>query len=122
MKPYGSWDNYIRKYREEIGISQDELAILIGLEGRGAISLFESALRIPDLARLIALELIFEEPIQVIFAGIAEDVRDDVKNRAWALLEGGGEKTTAENVDKLRTLARLARLGDDNALPCGEVV
>src|SRR5262245_11325621 len=95
MKPYGSLDNYISALRREAGFLQDELAILMGLGGRSAVSRYESAEEMPDLAKLIALEIIFDEPIQKIFAGIAEDVRENIPNRARAIMEGMGEKATA---------------------------
>ena len=113
MRLYGSLDNYISMHRRESGLSQDELAVLLGLESRGAISQFESSIRIPELAKLLALELIFDEPIQRIFAGVADDVRGDVAGRARALLGGMNEKATADTIQRLRTLDRVAHLDRD---------
>lgn len=111
---YGSLENYISAQRRATGISQDELAILIGLEGRSSISRYELGLRLPELQTLIALEVVFDLPLQELFAGIAERVREEIPSRARVLLEGMGEKPTAQNVEKISTLARLAGFGDDN--------
>jgi len=112
MLLYGSLDNYILAYRKEAGLSQDELAILLGLEGRASVARYEQVRRLPELQMLIGLELIFDEPVQKMFAGMAERVRGDLPARARALLEGMGEKPTAQNIQKLATLARLAHLDD----------
>ncbi len=99
------------------GLSQDELAVLVGQEGRSAISYYESGQRIPELVALMALELVFDVPLQKLFAGIACEVRTDVVGRARALLEGMGEKPTQQNAEKLRTLARLAYLDEEATIP-----
>ena len=117
MTPYGSLDNYIAKHRKGAGLSQDELAIMLGLEGRSSVSRYEMALRLPELQTLIALEVVFDEPIQKLFAGVAERVRADIPRRAQALLEGMGDKPSAENVQKLTTLARLAHIDDEYTSP-----
>ncbi len=117
MTPYGSLDNYIALHRKQAGLSQDELAIMLGLEGRGSISRYEIALRLPELQTLIALEVVFDEPIQKLFAGVAEKVRADIPIRAQAVLEGMGEKPSAQNAEKLATLARLAHIDDEYTMP-----
>lgn len=104
-------------HREQAGLSQDELAIVLGLEGRGSVSRYELALRLPELQTLIALELIFDEPMQKLFAGIAEKVRADIPRKARALLEGMGEKPSDRNAQKLATLERLAHLDEEDFMP-----
>lgn len=117
MQLYGSWDNYISVHRKESGLSQIELAILLGLESTGSVARYEQVQRMPELQIGIGLELIFNEPMQAIFAGVAERMRGDVARRARALLEGIGEKPTAQNVQKLATLARLAHLDEEDFTP-----
>ena len=78
MKLYGSLDNYIEMHRERVGLSQAELSLLIAVEGRASVSRYELGLRSPNLETLLALEVIFEQPIREIFAGVAERVRDSV--------------------------------------------
>lgn len=113
MKRYGSLDNYILAQRRATGLTQDELAILLGLEGRASVSRYEIGVRQPELETLIALEMVFDLPIQELFAGVAERVGEALVARARAVLGDMGDKASPENVDKLTTLARVARLGDD---------
>ncbi len=115
MQLYGALKNYIRTLRNEAGLSQDDLAALLGLTSRQAVSLWEFDQRIPEgLELTIALELVLDEPLQAIFAGIAERIRPLVAARAAALLESATDKPSAQNADRYRTLARLARLEEDN--------
>lgn len=117
MHLYGSLENYISSLRKEAGLSQDELSILLGLEGRASVARYENVLRLPELQTLIGLELVFDEPMQTIFAGVSERVRTDIPRRAQALLEGMGEKPSAQNAQKFETLARLARLEEEHTIP-----
>lgn len=113
MKPYGSLDNYISTLRAAAGLTQDELAVLLELESGASIDRYEGG-RAPELRKIIALEVVFDEPMQWIFAGIADVVRARVAARARALLENTTDKMTAENAQKLETLGRLARVDEED--------
>ena len=113
MKPYGSLDNYIATLRSAAGLTQDELAVLLDLESGASIDRYESG-RAPELRKIIALEIVFDEPLQWIFGGIADDVRERVAIRARTLLECMDDKIDAKNAQKLETLARLARVDDED--------
>jgi transcriptional regulator with XRE-family HTH domain len=118
MQLYGPLDNYISMHRMQAGLSQDELAIMLGLEGRGSVARYELALRLPELQTLLALELIFDEPLQKLFAGVAQKVRADIPRRARALLEGAAEQqTSAGTAQKQALLARLAHLDEEEFTP-----
>lgn len=111
MQPIGALDNYIDTLRREAGLSQKEFAVLVGLNGHSAVSKWEHDERRPETIEcLIALELVLDEPIQTIFAGIAERVRPLVARRAAELLEGSTDKPSARTADKFRALDRMARL------------
>jgi len=113
MMLYGSLDNYISMHREKSGLSQNELALLVGLEGATSIARYEKAVRQPELRTLVAFEVVLDEPLQALFAGECEYVRGQVRARARALLESMTDKPTEKNAQKLQTLARLAHLEDE---------
>lgn len=114
MQPYGSLDNYIETLRNEAGLSQKEFALLVGLNGHTGISKWERDERRPDtIEYLIALELILDEPLQSIFAGIAERIRPIVAKRAAKVLEESTDKSSAWTADKLRALDRMAHLEEN---------
>jgi DNA-binding XRE family transcriptional regulator len=120
MKLYGSLDNYIEMHRQRVGLSQAELSLLIAVEHRGTISRFEQGLRFPNLETVLALEMVFDQPIQTLFAGIAERVRDNVTSRARTLLESLDDTPSKELVLKLELLSRLAHPDDEQIIPIWE--
>lgn len=117
MQRFSSLDNYISMHRKTTGLSQDELAVILGLSGgRGALSKYELALRLPDLRTVIAMATVFDEPIQSIFAGITQKVELEVSSRARALLERTTDKPGPATADKFSTLARLAHLDEEGSV------
>jgi transcriptional regulator with XRE-family HTH domain len=120
MKLYGSLDNYIEMHRQRVGLSQAELSLLIAVEHRGTLSRFEQGLRFPNLETLLALEMVFDQPIQGLFAGIAERVRENVTSRARTLLESLDDTPSKELVLKLELLSRLAHPDDEQIIPIWE--
>jgi transcriptional regulator with XRE-family HTH domain len=114
MLLYGPKDNYIFSHRLQTGLSQKELAVLIGIGEGASVGRYEQGLRLPDLRAGLALEIIFEEPVQAIFAGVSHVLRSDVARRAQALVEAMSDEPTTANALKLRTLARLARLEEED--------
>ena len=120
MKLYGSLDNYIQMHRERVGLTQNDLAFLIGIEERSAISQYERDLRLPTLDKLLALEIVFGETIQNLFAGIAERLRETVASRAATLLESLDDTPSRELALKLELLSKLARPDDPSIIPLWE--
>jgi DNA-binding XRE family transcriptional regulator len=116
MQPYGSLDNYILSLRKQCGLSQDELALLLDIHG-DRIRQFEQKGRSPELRHAIGLELIFNEPVQQVFAGVSEAMRKQIAARARAMLETLSGKTIQENAEKLDTLASLGHIDEEDFTP-----
>jgi DNA-binding XRE family transcriptional regulator len=114
MRFYGAKDNYIFTHRLHTGLSQDELALLVGLSAGGPLGRYEQGQRLPDLRVGLAMEVIFDEPIQAIFAGISNELYVDIARRARALLEAMTDEPTSANALRLSTLARLAHLDEED--------
>ena len=121
MQLYGSLNNYIEMHRKRAGLSQAELATLIAVDGPTAIFRMEKGTRIPTLEELLALEIVSGQPIQKLFAGIAESVSDNVAARAAALLENTSDARIDERLTrKLEVLSKLARQDDVQFIPTWE--
>lgn len=80
-------DNYLRTYRKKAGLSQDEVAFLLGSQSGAKVSRYERHTREPNLRTLFALEVIFRAPSRKLFAGIYERVERITVKRASALVE-----------------------------------
>jgi len=116
MQQFRSLPNYIAMHRKTAGLSQVELAIMLGLEDRKVLSKYELAERMPEIRTLIAMEIVFDEPLQSIFAGIAQEIREEMPGRARAILETMGDKPGPDTSDKLATLSRVAHLDEEDTI------
>jgi transcriptional regulator with XRE-family HTH domain len=83
-----SLPNYLRTNRKQISLSQEEVAFLLGLKGLdkgGKVSRDENYSRIPTLETALAYEAIYGKPIRELFAGLYEQIAQDVSSRAKIL-------------------------------------
>ena len=78
-------DNYLRTYRKRSGLSQDELAYLLGCESGTKVSRYECFERMPGLKTAIACKIVFGATACDLFAGTWEKVEEEIKNRAQLL-------------------------------------
>jgi transcriptional regulator with XRE-family HTH domain len=108
---------YLRPLRRRFGLTQRELAFLIGAKAGAVISRIERLKLAPNLARTRAFALVFGTRAPELFPELFEDVREAVRSRARELydeLQGNQSKTTRAKLDFLEeVLERLDREGDD---------
>jgi transcriptional regulator with XRE-family HTH domain len=77
-----SLNNYIRRQRKRLGLSQRELSFLIGKKDHSYISRLEKGRRVPNLETAMQLSVILRTPIPELFAGRFEKVEAAVMARA----------------------------------------
>jgi len=80
-------NNYLLTYRKRAGLSQDEMAFLLGTVSGTRVSRYERFGREPGLQTALAYEIIFAAAQQDLFAGLYEEVERGVLFRAGRLLE-----------------------------------
>lgn len=73
--------NYLRTYRKRTGLTQAEVAFLIGCRCRSKISKHERLEREPNLRTLLAYEIIFDSRLRDLYAGVFEEVETEVGAR-----------------------------------------
>ncbi len=73
--------NYLRAHRKRAGLTQRELAFLLGVKARGPISELEKRRRVPLLRTAVTLEAIFGVPVSDLFPGIRQIANTDVERR-----------------------------------------
>jgi transcriptional regulator with XRE-family HTH domain len=74
-------ENYLRTYRKKAGLSQREVAFLLGCEDGAQVSRYEKRRRLPPLETALAYEAIFGIPISELFAGMRQSVEEDIEKR-----------------------------------------
>jgi len=74
-------ENYLRTYRKQSGLSQTEVAFLLGHGSDQQISRYEKRRRVPPIGTALQCEVLFGVPVSELFAGIHEVASNDVKKR-----------------------------------------
>jgi transcriptional regulator with XRE-family HTH domain len=93
---------YLRSYRRRWGLTQDELAALLGCKNGAVISRLESHGRQPSLEAALAFEVIFGTVPIELFPGLYAKVKSDVIARMRDLydeLQGDSSKLTRLKLD-----------------------
>ena len=102
-------ENYLRTYRKSTGLSQDEVAFLVGCESGAEVSRHERFSRRPPMEGILAYEVIFGAPARDLFAGARHKVEEATRQRAALLAAKLGAKasdpTAARKLDVLRSIA-----------------
>ncbi len=91
--------NYLRTYRRRAGLTQKDLAILLGIGHQSSVSKLERRRRRPDLGIALGCQLIFGVAAAKIFPGVLAEVRRGIVERAQhhdliASLTADGEEET----------------------------
>ncbi len=79
--------NYLRSYRLRWGLSQGELAKLLGWKRAEVISRIEKKIRPPTLKLVIACFILFGAPAAELFPDISASIEIDVMARVWEMYE-----------------------------------
>ena len=105
--------NYLRANRKCLGLSQEEVAFLVGFlgESKGSgVSRDESFTRDPSLRSALAYALIYQKTIDEIFAGLRQEVEKEVATRAKLLTYRKGLNNDPKGIRKRELFAKLAAL------------
>jgi transcriptional regulator with XRE-family HTH domain len=102
-------ENYLRTYRKRSGLTQQEVAFLLGSEDGTQVSRYEKRRRLPPLETALACEEIYGVPVAELFAGVRQAVGRDIGKRRVALRAQVQAKTPRASgallkAHKLRTL------------------
>jgi transcriptional regulator with XRE-family HTH domain len=77
--------NYLRAQRKRAGLSQKEVAFLLGCRCGAKVSRYERFKREPTLRAAIACAVVFHVPVRELFAGIYDDVARVTERRSREL-------------------------------------
>ena len=103
--------NYLRSHRKRLGLSQDEVAFLLGTQSGAQVSRYEQFVREPSLATALACEVIFQRPASELLGGIYKEIEQQVAERAKALTyRTDYQKSSSQNAKKLHAITALAAL------------
>ena len=72
-------------YRKRIGLTQEEMAFLLGTKGDSKVSRYENSRRIPAFRAILEYTVIFKVPLQDLFAGHCDEATIIIHKRAKRL-------------------------------------
>lgn len=105
--------NYLRSYRLRWGLSQGELANLLGWKGPEVISRIEKKQRAPTLRLMIACFILFGTPAAELFPDISAGIEMDVMARVqemYETIQGDPSRKTKRHIELLESAIERADL------------
>lgn len=96
--------SYLRTHRKKSGLSQRELASILGFLSEIQISRHERSVTIPGLLIALGYEAIFRAPISEIFPGLYQTVEASIEERLAEM-----EKNLQQSTTKGRKASSIAR-------------
>lgn len=77
--------SYLRTHRKRSGLTQEEVAYLLGARSGTKVSRYERRTRVPTLATVFAIQVVYGVTAHELFPGVFEEIRDTVIKRATVL-------------------------------------
>jgi len=86
-KSYKNIPSALRKYRRIRGLSQKQVAVILGLKTASRISRWERGDCLPSLVNAIRLATLYRTMVDGIFGDLVKAVRGEVQERERKMLE-----------------------------------
>lgn len=96
--------HYLRIERRRAGLSQLDIAILLGVKTASKVSRYENGRRLPPLETVLAYEAILGRPIVELFGGRYRRIKEDVKRRAAGLLRSAKSPRGVRFAERKRSI------------------
>lgn len=97
--------NHLRAHRKRLGLSQKDIAYLLGSGCGAKVCRYERFTREPSLETALAYEAIFQRPFRELFSGPYQKIEKEVAARAKGLAERTKrQKPSRQNTRKCQTL------------------
>jgi transcriptional regulator with XRE-family HTH domain len=71
--------NYVRARRKRAGLSQRELALILGYRNEGVVSRHELFRSVPPLLMALGYEVVFQTSVSELFPGLRETVENAIE-------------------------------------------
>jgi transcriptional regulator with XRE-family HTH domain len=100
--------HYLRNERKRLGLTQADIAALLGMQWKTRVSKYERGEVQPSLDIGLAYQKIYGKPIAEIFGGANAKVRASVRERARRLLRDLPDSGSELELRRKRSLERIA--------------
>ena len=109
----------LRLSRRSAGLTQDDLARILGVGGRSYIAMLESGDRVPHVRDTVLLSMLFGTKEETLFPHIYSSTRTMFQSNARAVIEAAiaeGDEPNSERIRYLRDALTSVEL-DGNVTP-----
>ena len=106
--------NYLKAHRKKSGLTQNDVATLLGYKHKGQVSRHERGAGVPPLAAALAYEALFSAPAASIFAAMHHTIKGDIERELRKLKETI-EKRSARDGNAAPIAQKLAWLSRRNS-------
>ncbi len=107
----------LQRYRKRNGLTQEEMAFLLGCNTPAQVSQYERLRRQPSAATMLRCQAVFGEPVDKLFPVLSEQVEEETKTRARELADrigqGGRSASAKRKLEFLKDI--MDRRGDEPA-------
>jgi len=100
--------NYLLANRKCLGLSQQEVGILLGTQNGAKVCSYERYDRVPSLETALAFEAIFQKPASELFGGLYQKVQKEITERAKTLILQDERKPNKKAAQRRQILAKIA--------------
>ena len=83
---YKTFPNCLRRYRKVRGLSQRQVAAILGMEDGSMISRWENGSRLPSVPDLFRLALIYRTMVDALYIDLRRSLREEVREQETAVL------------------------------------
>lgn len=94
--------NYLRANRKRLGLSQEEVAFLLGSESGAKVCRYEQLVRDPGLETALAFEAVFQKSVSELFPGLWRKISEEVALRAKTLARRTDRHPLSPQADRKR--------------------
>jgi transcriptional regulator with XRE-family HTH domain len=112
---YSKLPNYLKRYRKRAGLSQDDVAFLLGVHSGAKVCRYERFVREPTLRTALAFAVIFGTPARELFGGLFQKVEKKILARARTLAgkvaRSKSNRLTARKLEAIQAI--LAERSDE---------
>jgi transcriptional regulator with XRE-family HTH domain len=96
--------SFVRAHRRRWGLTQVELAMLLGAGSSTTVSRIERSIRVPTVTVLIACSILFGLPAPELFSSLHDEIAEIVGTAAKSLYDDLEGKTDKQSVRKRQLL------------------
>jgi transcriptional regulator with XRE-family HTH domain len=107
--------SFVRAHRRRWGLTQTELAALLGVESSTTISRIERSVRRPTAPNVVAYSVLFDVPASELFASLHGQIKESVSAAAKRLYDELEQKGDSQSLRKREFLEEvLVRVASPN--------